>query len=250
MATDQTCDTSGESVCPMVGCTNPIGEGCDALPRCGNTLRPAKATPPCICGKRCEATEHNFIPFPLCICGRHDCPGGHVPPSSADEGDGGEGSAIATGSDAVASSPPIPDRVEPVEAGESACPSVESLARRFHDAYERRAPSMGYETRPESRVPWDNVPASNRALMILATDEATKPLFDLIAQLRADLAAVAPVVRAAVNHRPECYHRRANIGNATCKQLRSETPCAACAFNAALDALDPDTVNRVTGGDS
>lgn len=29
---------------------------------------------------------------------------------------------------------------------------AEKLARRFHEAYERLAPSFGYETRPETRA--------------------------------------------------------------------------------------------------
>jgi len=43
-------------------------------------------------------------------------------------------------------------------------PSV--YAQRFHEAYERLAPTFGYETRPESAVPWDEVPEENRQLMI------------------------------------------------------------------------------------
>ena len=41
----------------------------------------------------------------------------------------------------------------------------DSTARRFHEAYERLAPSHGYETRTESAVPWEKVPEKNRALM-------------------------------------------------------------------------------------
>lgn len=47
----------------------------------------------------------------------------------------------------------------------------EDLARRFHEAYERLAPSFGYETREESAVPWDDVPEQNRALMIAVCAE-------------------------------------------------------------------------------
>ena len=39
------------------------------------------------------------------------------------------------------------------------------VAWQFHDTYERLAPDYGYETRPESAVPWKDVPAANRALM-------------------------------------------------------------------------------------
>lgn len=42
---------------------------------------------------------------------------------------------------------------------------AERLARRFHAAYERLAPAYGYATREDSRVPWDEVPMANRALM-------------------------------------------------------------------------------------
>ena len=41
----------------------------------------------------------------------------------------------------------------------------ELVARAFHEAYERLAPSFGYETRTESAVPWEQVPNNNRALM-------------------------------------------------------------------------------------
>lgn len=45
-------------------------------------------------------------------------------------------------------------------------PSPEDLARAFHEAYERLAPEFGYETRDRSAVPWDDVPADNRGLMV------------------------------------------------------------------------------------
>jgi anti-sigma-K factor RskA len=43
--------------------------------------------------------------------------------------------------------------------------TAERIAARFHSAYEDLAPRFGYETRTESRVPWEQVPANNRALM-------------------------------------------------------------------------------------
>jgi len=42
----------------------------------------------------------------------------------------------------------------------------EELARFFHETYERLAPEHGYETRRRSAVPWDEVPAANKGLMI------------------------------------------------------------------------------------
>lgn len=47
----------------------------------------------------------------------------------------------------------------------------DDVARRFHEAYERLAPEFGYETRPESAVPWERVPERNRALMIAVVSE-------------------------------------------------------------------------------
>lgn len=44
--------------------------------------------------------------------------------------------------------------------------SPENVARAFHESYERLAPEHGYETREESAVPWDEVPESNRSLMV------------------------------------------------------------------------------------
>lgn len=42
---------------------------------------------------------------------------------------------------------------------------ADAIARRFHEEYERLAPEFGYETRPESAVPWEDVPKANRELM-------------------------------------------------------------------------------------
>lgn len=42
----------------------------------------------------------------------------------------------------------------------------ERLARRFHEVYEQLAPKHGWTTQEASRVPWDQVPAHNRALMM------------------------------------------------------------------------------------
>ena len=62
-----------------------------------------------------------------------------------------------------------------VERLRAALGDPESIARRFHDAYERLAPHYGYETRAESAVPWDDVPAQNRALMVATVRAALSP---------------------------------------------------------------------------
>ena len=41
----------------------------------------------------------------------------------------------------------------------------ERIAKRFHEVYEMLSPDYGYETRRESAVKWEQVPANNRALM-------------------------------------------------------------------------------------
>jgi hypothetical protein len=46
----------------------------------------------------------------------------------------------------------------------------EQLAKLFHETYERLAPTFGYETRKGSAVPWDQVPARNKRLMIAVAD--------------------------------------------------------------------------------
>lgn len=48
---------------------------------------------------------------------------------------------------------------------------AEELAKRFHETYERLAPSFGYKTRKESARPWAEVPADNRALMTAVCQE-------------------------------------------------------------------------------
>jgi hypothetical protein len=43
---------------------------------------------------------------------------------------------------------------------------AERIAREFHETYEALAPRFGYDTRPESAKPWEDVPMPNRGLMI------------------------------------------------------------------------------------
>jgi hypothetical protein len=42
---------------------------------------------------------------------------------------------------------------------------IDGIARQFHETYERLAPTHGYETRDETRKPWNTVPANNKELM-------------------------------------------------------------------------------------
>lgn len=47
----------------------------------------------------------------------------------------------------------------------------QSLARRFHETYERLAPDYDYKTRTDSAVPWAEVPEKNRRLMVAVCSE-------------------------------------------------------------------------------
>jgi hypothetical protein len=58
--------------------------------------------------------------------------------------------------------------------------TAELLARTFHNAYERLAPSFGYQTRDDSRQSWEEVPEQNRKLMV-ATAEAVIAQLGLVA---------------------------------------------------------------------
>ena len=46
-----------------------------------------------------------------------------------------------------------------------------ALASAFHEAYERLAPSFGYQTREETKTPWRSLPPANKKLMIAVAQE-------------------------------------------------------------------------------
>jgi hypothetical protein len=54
--------------------------------------------------------------------------------------------------------------------------NAEELAKFFHDTYERLAPQYQYKTREDSAVPWEDVPADNKALMIATAGEVLRKL--------------------------------------------------------------------------
>lgn len=63
--------------------------------------------------------------------------------------------------------------------GMSGRPDDATVARLFHDTYERLAPTHGWETQERSRTQWDDLPAENRSLMLA-----------VVSEVRAALAAV------------------------------------------------------------
>lgn len=59
-----------------------------------------------------------------------------------------------------------PENVSDWQKEEAAQPiEAEQIAALFHRLYEELAPQFGYTTRPESAVPWSQVPENNRYLM-------------------------------------------------------------------------------------
>ena len=54
--------------------------------------------------------------------------------------------------------------------------TAEELAEFFHTTYERLAPEYDYETKPESRTALEDVPESNRRLMIATCAEVLRKL--------------------------------------------------------------------------
>jgi len=57
--------------------------------------------------------------------------------------------------------------------------SAEQVAEWFHEAYERLAPQFGYQTAKETAVPWPDLPAANRALMVTVAAEVLAKLPEL-----------------------------------------------------------------------
>ena len=58
-------------------------------------------------------------------------------------------------------------------------PDPESVAKLFHETYERLAPTFNYETRRATRVPWEKVPERNKRLMVAVAAEVLAVLFPL-----------------------------------------------------------------------
>jgi hypothetical protein len=67
----------------------------------------------------------------------------------------------------------------------------ESIAKMFHDEYERLAPIFGYKTRKESCVPWEDVPENNRNLMIAVCEHVVSELRAELEVLKAERIIVA-----------------------------------------------------------
>lgn len=78
--------------------------------------------------------------------------------------------------------------------------AVEVAARAHHDAYERLAPTLGYETREATRVPWDDLKTDMRLLMVESEAEALSAigLPELLSEVER-LRGVAEAARELLN---------------------------------------------------
>jgi len=52
--------------------------------------------------------------------------------------------------------------------------AIERAAKAAHDKYEEYAPMVGYETKKESRVPWEDLPEHHQHLMCVSTKAAIR----------------------------------------------------------------------------
>lgn len=50
------------------------------------------------------------------------------------------------------------------------------IAKLFHDAYEKNAKRLGYKTRKESAVDWDDVPELNKLVMVATVGDVRQAL--------------------------------------------------------------------------
>jgi hypothetical protein len=108
--------------------------------------------------------------------------------------------------------------------------TAEQVARLFHEAYERLAPSHGYETRKASAVPWDDVPEPNRSLMIAVAAEVA-PVITAQATAAARDRIRAELRNRAASERDEAITSRSP--SAAERHIH-----AAAALDAAADLLD------------
>lgn len=86
----------------------------------------------------------------------------------------------------------------------------EQLARMFHEAYEELAPSLGYETRAESAVQWEDVPEANWNLMVqtAALVLSRLPLADPPGEQEDALAEPLRQLRLAFEFYDQCLMER------------------------------------------
>lgn len=96
--------------------------------------------------------------------------------------------------------------------------AVRAAAEAAHDAYERRAVEVGWETQARSRVAWADVPEANKQAMYAAMDAAAP-------HLTADLVRERDEARAAASElidKLSAEHVRANAAARLAADARDE----------------------------
>lgn len=82
--------------------------------------------------------------------------------------------------------------------------TAERIAQAFHEAYERLAPQFSYTTRKRSAVPWEDVPADNKALMVATVnsllDEGLIVATAEVADLRQAVGLLNSMVKSGEDH--------------------------------------------------
>jgi hypothetical protein len=99
---------------------------------------------------------------------------------------------------------------------------AERLAQLFHEAYERLAPSFGYQTREASAKPWSEVPENNRALMTAVCAEVDAARADLLVRAAEQLETLGRHVHQLAEH-PGAYETcRSSVSRNLAAELRAE----------------------------
>ena len=97
--------------------------------------------------------------------------------------------------------------------------TAEDLAREFHEEYERLAPQFGYKTRSASAKPWDDVPDTNKVLMIAVCQQVMIPKIESLQKLNAELLAALNVA--------EVYCPLGSIARQMCTSLGDRAEASA-----------------------
>lgn len=91
----------------------------------------------------------------------------------------------------------------PEHRPQSMSDAVEVAARAHHDAYERLAPTLGYETREATRVPWDDLKTDMRLLMVESEAEALSAIG--LPELLSEVERLRGVAEAAQRFRDQPF---------------------------------------------
>lgn len=126
-----------------------------------------------------------------------------------------------------------------------------ALVRAFHAAYEDLAPDWNYETKLETRVPFDELPDDNKGLMLAVgmrvwhqevapriRREVNKAIRE-VDELRADLKSATASYREALDAALTFAEQHGRFHPDFWCASRPDEHCYACDFGAAITRLLP-----------